>query len=88
MAEFNTMPHGRMKHYAAWQNATQCGFATWQKLAGTCCKIDHIRIKKEFLANYVSVYKNCGMRNIYASYAAPKIMSTVQLMANIGAASL
>ncbi len=32
-------------------------------------------IKKEFCANYISVYKNCGTRNRYTSYAASKITS-------------
>ncbi len=48
-------------HYAAWQNATQ-----QQKLLGIYRKINH---------NYISIYKNCGMRNTYVSYAAPKIVS-------------
>ncbi len=33
-------------HDAAWQNATQRGFAMWQKLVGICRKTQHIRIKK------------------------------------------
>ncbi len=75
-------------HYAAQQNATRCGFAIWQKLLGICRKIDHIHIKEEFFTNYISVYKNWGPRNTYASYAAPKMTCTLQLTANIGAANL
>ncbi len=32
-------------------------------------------IKKEFFANYISIYKNCWWENTYALYAAPKITS-------------
>ncbi len=51
-------------HYAAWQNATQCGFATRQKLLNICRKISlvHIKKKKHF-ADYISVYKNCRTKN-------------------------
>ncbi len=51
------------------------GVATQQKLLSICRKINHIHIKKEFFANYISVYRNCGTRNVYTSYATPKIMS-------------
>ncbi len=84
-------------HYAAWENATRRVMvrsryaawenATWQKLLGICHKIDHFHIKKEFFANYISVY-NCGMRNMYATYATPKITFTLLLTGNIGAANL
>ncbi len=62
-------------HYTVWQSATQYGFTVLQKLLGICCKISHAHIKKEFLANYFPVYKNCIMKKTYASYAAPKITS-------------
>ncbi len=38
-------------HYAAWQNATHCSFAVWQKKLGICRQFDRIHIKKEFFAN-------------------------------------
>ncbi len=75
-------------HYVARQNATQRSFATWKKLLGICHKIYRIHIRQYFFANYNSVYKNCGMRNMYSSYATPKITSTLQLTANIGTANL
>ncbi len=37
--------------------------------------MNHIHTKKEFFANYISVYKNCEIRNMYVSYAEPKIVS-------------
>ncbi len=33
-------------HYAAWQNATHCSFATRQKLLGICRQFDSVHIKK------------------------------------------
>ncbi len=44
-------------HYAAWQNATHCSFATWQKLLGICCQCDRIQMKKKFFANLLQVTK-------------------------------
>ncbi len=37
-------------------------------------KINLDPIKNKFFASYISVYKNWGMRNLYASYATLKIM--------------
>ncbi len=59
----------------AFCRVVKCGSAMRQKLLGVSCKINHIHIKKEFFANYVSLYKNWGMRNTFASYAALKITS-------------
>ncbi len=47
------MPCGKMQYNAALR----------QNMLGICRKINLIHIKKEFFANYISVYKNYGMRN-------------------------
>ncbi len=44
-------------HYAAWQNATHCSFAAWQKLLGICRQCDRVRMKKEFFADLLQVTK-------------------------------
>ncbi len=44
-------------HYAAWQNATHCSFAAWQKLLGICRQFDHVHIKKEFFARITKTVK-------------------------------
>ncbi len=73
-------------HFRVFQDKCIAGvnvrphYAAWQKLFSICRKINHVHIKKEFFANYISVYKNCEMRNMYAPYATPKIMS-LQLVA-------
>ncbi len=44
-------------HYAAWQNAPHCSFATQQKLLGICRQCDCIHMKKEFFADLLQVTK-------------------------------
>ncbi len=43
-----TVPHGRLQHNV-------CRVA---KVTGVCRKINYFHDKKEFFANYISIYKN------------------------------
>ncbi len=44
-------------HYAVWQNATHCSFATQQKLRDICRQSDCVHLKKEFFADLLQVTK-------------------------------
>ncbi len=44
-------------HYAAWQNATICSFAAWQKLLGICRQCNCVHMKKKFFADLLQVTK-------------------------------
>ncbi len=75
----HAMPHDRMQHNTTLPRGRSCSAYAARLIMST--------LKKNFCQLYFSS-KNCGMRNRYASYAAQKIKSILQLMADISAANL